>query len=78
MPSFLSRLCQATRVLMGRDERSIPPGDLMYFTDYGRPANFKPEASLSAYGDNAWLYGAVSKVAQGDRPRRPCLQTEVG
>lgn len=63
MPSLLSRLSAATRAFLGREERGIPPPHVSLYQGYGMPANFKPEESLKAYGDNVWLYGGVSKIA---------------
>src|SRR4051812_47526302 len=64
--SFLDRLSNAGRVLIGREERSsqIPAPFLAAFGGMsGIPHPFKPFESLSYYGDNPWLYAAVSLVS---------------
>jgi hypothetical protein len=42
MPSLLSRLGQAARILTGREERGIPPPSAVFTSQYGIPALFNP------------------------------------
>jgi hypothetical protein len=63
MPSFASRLGQAARAF-GRVVRGLPLPDHLFYDSYGLPGLFKPKESLDAYGNNVWLYAAVSKIAQ--------------
>src|SRR5918997_1824709 len=63
MPSLLSRLGQAARIITGREERGIPPPSAVFTSQYGIPALFNPGESLKAYGDNVHLYRAVLSIA---------------
>src|SRR5262245_55783655 len=63
MPSFFERIGQAARILLGREQRSVPMPDYSWCSGYGRPALFKHKESLQAYGDNVWLYSAVNSIA---------------
>lgn len=63
MPTFFDRLAAATRVLTGRQERSLPPPNISVYQGFGMPPDWKAEESLRAYGDNVWLYRAVLAIA---------------
>ena len=63
MPSILQRLQNAANGFLGRESRSIAPIDVTYAHGYGMSHGWKPRQSLEAYGDNVWLYGAVTKIA---------------
>jgi HK97 family phage portal protein len=63
MPSFRERLTSATRVLLGREERSVPAPFAGIYQGWGKPALFAPKDSLDAYGDNVWLYRAVLSIS---------------
>ena len=65
MPSLLSRLGQAARIITGREERGIPPPSAVFTSQYGIPALFNSGESLRAYGDNVHLYRAVLSIAMG-------------
>lgn len=45
------------------EQRSLPPPLETMMGPWGVPFVFKPKQSLQAYGDNVWLYGAVTKIA---------------
>ena len=63
-----------------RQERSLAATNQAIYSGYGVPSTFRAETALDSYGDNVWLYGAVSKIAneiartkfklrtKGDRP----------
>jgi HK97 family phage portal protein len=64
--SFLDRLQNAGRLILGHEERSgqVPAPFLAAFGGLaGMPAPFKAYESLSYYGDNPWLYAAISLVS---------------
>ena len=63
MPNLFQRLSNAARALTGREERSIPPFDVSWFSQIGMPALFNPERSLDAFGDSPYLYRAVLAIA---------------
>ena len=64
MPSIRERFSKAFSAIVGREQRATPlPMEGMYQFQ-GMGPQFKPAESLSAYGDNVWLYGAVNKIAQ--------------
>jgi hypothetical protein len=61
--SLFSRIQAASKVLLGREERSVPPPFLSFHQGMGMPPPFKPEESLKAYGDNVYLYRSVLSIS---------------
>jgi HK97 family phage portal protein len=58
--SLRTRLSKATRVLLGREERSA--NWQVLYGDRAKPP-FRPTESIQAYGDNPYLYSAINAVA---------------
>ena len=76
MPSIRERFSKAFSAIVGREQRATPlPMEGMYQFQ-GMGPQFKPAESLSAYGDNVWLYGAVNKIAQEIARTQFRLQTQ--
>ena len=62
--SIRSRISQATKSLLGREERSVPLPFEGVYQAYGMPHSFPSQDAMSSYDDNPWLAGAVDRIAQ--------------
>jgi len=64
MPSLLSRLSSAVRGFRSpREERFVDHTFMQNYEWGGRAHPFRPTESLTAYGDNPYLYSSVNVIA---------------